>query len=382
MVFVVDTVLGGFVLDACGSLGGKRHPNQPAPESLLDFGAAREQKLVHLVDFRVTSRWPVDVQFDAGEALADEVDEAARSHADAGLNPVGPTGTDRAKAIVTVIALREQLGPEALAQIAVLPGCSLAGHFLLGLFGHAYRVVLVGDRRNDAIDFKEELFAAAVDSYLKTRQVESVLQQPDRRRGDFLAKGARDDEDALGLAGVEDEVVEVVGLEKVEDLGFGVGGIGLTSEVVLVDANDFSLRKAGNIAGVLEALPDDVAPAVVELVLDDDEVAGFVESEEVEPIVGLAEAVEFLLDDEEGLAEGLGGWRRAILGGVGARRSWPRGGRFWGGAGFGWWGGGCGTWGDSLPITNVADCPITCGVPHARRHPSAHAAPYHHVRPL
>jgi len=54
---------------------------------------------------------------------------------------------------------------------------------------------------------------------------------------------------------------------------------------------------------IFQRLPDNVSTGVVELIFDDDKLSILIHSQQVQPFVGIGEAVELFLDNQQFFAE-------------------------------------------------------------------------------
>ena len=62
--------------------------------------------------------------------------------------------------------------------------------------------------------------------------------------------------------------------------------------------------KSRAVAGIFEGLPDDIATGVVKFVLNDDQIAIFIECQQIQSFTGIVEAIEFFLDDQQFFPQG------------------------------------------------------------------------------
>ena len=84
-------------------------------------------------------------------------------------------------------------------------------------------------------------------------------------------------------------------------------------EIPLEDVEHLRLLERRAVGGILQRLPHDIAAGVVELVLDDHQLATLVERQQVEPLARVGKPVELLLDDQQLFAECVGGVGHPLL---------------------------------------------------------------------
>ena len=110
----------------------------------------------------------------------------------------------------------------------------------------------------------------------------------------------RDEDDALVGAVVQDHLVKCVLPQKLTDRPGRIAAA-MAVEILLEDSNDLGFFQARAVGCVFQRLPDHITAGIIELVLDDHQLPVPVERQQVEPLPGAIEAIEFLLNDQQAI---------------------------------------------------------------------------------
>ena len=166
---------------------------------------------------------------------------------------------------------------------------------------HANHVRLRFRGWDNLADIDKHVFTKTVGGHFEALGADTKLHQPQRGIGDLFAEIGRNHDDALGAFAVEHPFFQAFPAHKFGDdlcrLAVLVGLILI--QIKLEDLHHALLTQVGAVAGIFQRLPDDVAPGIIKLIFDDDQVAFFIERQQIETFFGVVKTGELFLDNQQ-----------------------------------------------------------------------------------
>jgi len=121
----------------------------------------------------------------------------------------------------------------------------------------------------------------------------------------FSAEIRSDEYHSLVVARVEHNFAQVLDFKKFTEPADCAAAAAVTVKILLIYIDNLRLVEARNVGGIFQCLPGNIAAAIIQLVLNDDEIAVLVERKEVQAFAGFIEPIKLFLDNEELIAKGV-----------------------------------------------------------------------------
>lgn len=141
--------------------------------------------------------------------------------------------------------------------------------------------------------------------YAFWRDPVAATKQPEDGACHFSAEIRSYEDHPLVVARVEHNLAQVLYFQEFAEPVYRVAATAIAVEILLINIDDLGLIEAGNVGGVFQGLPCHVPTAVIQFILDHDQIAIFVERKQVKPFAGFIEPIKLFLDNEELFAKGI-----------------------------------------------------------------------------